>query len=464
MAIVGASFSKQSSTTAVSAAFRKFQIAYLMVYFLMMAGDWLQGPYVYALYDAYGFSKADIAVLFVAGFGSSMVFGTFVGSLADMLGRKRLCLTYVLVYILSCMTKHVNRYDVLMCGRLLGGVATSLLFSVFEAWMVCEHNARQFTESELSQTFSMSSFGNSLVAIVAGVVAQAAADTVPLSPVSSINSSMSIMYGGYCAPFDLAIFVLAIGGALIALFWRENYGAFSHSDDTPAKQSLRYCIAKTLDIRGLQNACQLVLKDRVIATCGMIQSLFEGSMYIFVFMWTPALTPANEGKPPYGKMFATFMVCCMCGSTAFSWLKRYFSEETILKGAFLVSGVMLMSSAVFSSFRAIYFCFLIFEICVGIYFPSMGTLKSKLVPEGSRAALYNIFRVPLNAMVLGVLISDVNYSTALKCSAGFLALGFVLVLSIPGKSDTVGGMAEIDADHLAKQPLHEDAELGFEGS
>ena len=38
---------------------------------------------MYALYDLYGFSKDDIAVLFVAGFGSSMIFGTFIGSLAD---------------------------------------------------------------------------------------------------------------------------------------------------------------------------------------------------------------------------------------------------------------------------------------------------------------------------------------------------------------------------------------------
>lgn len=47
------------------------------------AGDWLQGPYVYALYAAYGFNQGDIGKLFIAGFGSSMVFGTVVGSLAD---------------------------------------------------------------------------------------------------------------------------------------------------------------------------------------------------------------------------------------------------------------------------------------------------------------------------------------------------------------------------------------------
>lgn len=47
------------------------------------AGDWLQGPYVYYLYSQYGFGKGEIGHLFIAGFGSSMFFGTIVGSLAD---------------------------------------------------------------------------------------------------------------------------------------------------------------------------------------------------------------------------------------------------------------------------------------------------------------------------------------------------------------------------------------------
>lgn len=38
---------------------------------------------MYALYAAYGFDKGDIGRLFIAGFGSSMVFGTIVGSLGD---------------------------------------------------------------------------------------------------------------------------------------------------------------------------------------------------------------------------------------------------------------------------------------------------------------------------------------------------------------------------------------------
>jgi hypothetical protein len=50
---------------------------------LSLAGDWLQGPHVYALYESYGMSKHRIELLFIAGFGSSLVFGTFIGSIAD---------------------------------------------------------------------------------------------------------------------------------------------------------------------------------------------------------------------------------------------------------------------------------------------------------------------------------------------------------------------------------------------
>lgn len=39
----------------------------------------------------------------------------------------------------KCMTKHSPDYKVLMLGRVLGGIATSLLFSAFESWLVAEH-------------------------------------------------------------------------------------------------------------------------------------------------------------------------------------------------------------------------------------------------------------------------------------------------------------------------------------
>ncbi|VDI07644.1 Hypothetical predicted protein, partial [Mytilus galloprovincialis] len=76
-------YTRTAVPTISDAAFKQFQRVYLVVYMLAMAGDWLQGPHVYALYDSYGMTTHQIEVLFVAGFGSSMIFGTIVGSIAD---------------------------------------------------------------------------------------------------------------------------------------------------------------------------------------------------------------------------------------------------------------------------------------------------------------------------------------------------------------------------------------------
>ncbi|CAK0828628.1 unnamed protein product [Prorocentrum cordatum] len=79
--------------------FGSFRDLYLSVWALCVAADWLQGPYVYALYAAYGFGGQRIAQLFVCGFVSSLVFGCFVGSLTDRFGRKKCCLAYCLFYL-----------------------------------------------------------------------------------------------------------------------------------------------------------------------------------------------------------------------------------------------------------------------------------------------------------------------------------------------------------------------------
>lgn len=54
-------------------------------------------------------------------------------------GRKRAALLYCITYALGCATKHVNSFWVLAAGRVLCGIATSLLFSAFESWLVSEH-------------------------------------------------------------------------------------------------------------------------------------------------------------------------------------------------------------------------------------------------------------------------------------------------------------------------------------
>lgn len=194
-----------------------FHRSYLLVYFLAVCSDWLQGPYVYALYSKYGFTNGEIGQLFVAGFGSSMLLGTVVGSFADAMGRKKFCVLYGIFYILSCLTKHFNDYWILMLGRVTGGVATSLLFSVFESWVVCENVKKGFGSDSLNTIFSLSVLGNSIVAIASGGIAQIFSDYFTFVP-GYFNT------GGFVVPFDVAIFVLIVMILMVNVSWEENYG------------------------------------------------------------------------------------------------------------------------------------------------------------------------------------------------------------------------------------------------
>lgn len=63
-----------------------------------------QGPTVYALYAHYGFTRKQNGILFIAGFGCSMVVGTFAGSMADKYGRRLNCIMYGIIYCICCIT------------------------------------------------------------------------------------------------------------------------------------------------------------------------------------------------------------------------------------------------------------------------------------------------------------------------------------------------------------------------
>lgn len=149
--------------------FRIFQLQYLSVFFITMLADWLQGTNMYTLYKSYG---VDIGTLFLTGFLSSAIFGTFLGIYVDRWGRKLGVIIFCLLEIVINLLEHVQSMPTLMVGRILGGLSTSLLFSAFESWMVSEHRKRNFSESLLSSTFAITSWGNGLIAIGAGFLAQ----------------------------------------------------------------------------------------------------------------------------------------------------------------------------------------------------------------------------------------------------------------------------------------------------
>merc|ERR1719359_1499737 len=94
--------------------------------------------------------------------------------------------------------------------------------------------------------------------------------------------------------------------------------------------------------------------------------------------------------------------------------------------AFALLAFIGSHSFLMTSFAA----FMIFEFCVGLYFPSIGVLKSDLVPERVRGTMYNIYRVPLNAVVVGLLLSHISMVQCFMLCAALVAVALLSVMSI----------------------------------
>lgn len=428
------------SSSLLTVKFTNFQNNYLLVFILAMFSDWLQGPYVYELYVSYGFSQAQIAELFVCGFGSSFIVGTFVGGLADKLGRKNMSIMYSVCYISACLTKLVPEYWTLMLGRFLSGVSTSLLFSVFESWMVSEHHKQGYDVSLLGETFASATFYNGVCAVVAGLIANYSA----------------VMFG-YVAPFVVAILPLSLVAVIISYTWSENYG----------NQQLNM-------FASLSKGFELVTSDSKIAALGISQSCFEGAMYTFVFMWTPALKSNAElsgdsltfqnDRPTtefLGTIFAVFMISVMIGSTLFKIFS--FRRETMYKIPLVLHGIAVFSMAVTAIFMSnkdvVYAMFLLFEMSVGLFYPAYGVIKSEKIPEEIRSAVMNIFRMPLNVFVVVLLLKIQQLSPTVVftiCAiTHFISFGFYyyfytssISAAAEGKHAIVYGHGDIETTNI----------------
>ncbi|KAI9102020.1 hypothetical protein DFS34DRAFT_577782 [Phlyctochytrium arcticum] len=397
-----------------SALYETFKKNWLLVYCLVITSDWLQGPSTYPLYISYGYDLSQIAILFIVGFLSSALFGTIIGSFADKFGRKRLCLLFCIVYAASCFTKLSRNFAVLLLGRVLGGVSTSLLFSVFEAWMVSEHLSRGFHESLLSDTFSWSTWLNGLVAILSGLLANV----------------LSARFGEV-APFMGAIVFLAIGFVVVYTTWKENYGGNGKGEPVQNERSAPQNGSSIWD------SVLSIWNSPDILAVGVMQCCFESAMYTFVFLWQPVLEAAAKPDAssskaivlPYGLIFATFMVSIMLGSVIFKKLLTIgWKQEDISWVTFAVASGALFIPVLVKNEMALFWSFNLFELCCGLYFPSIGTLRSKLVPEDKRSTVMNVFRIPLNLMVVCALsnVKAINPTTLfLICSSSvFVSMCF----------------------------------------
>ena len=145
-------------------------------------------------------------------------------------------------------------------------------------------------------------------------------------------------------------------------------------------------------------------------------------------------------------IFACFMVSCMVGSAIAGTLLQEGSHHRVesymqtvfyaAAGCLFVPVIMVRlglagSTAISDDLNAIptgikisLLAFCAFECLVGIFWPSMMSLRSRYVPEDIRSTIINFFRIPLNMFVCLVLsnVSMLPLSAVLTMCSFFLVL------------------------------------------
>ena len=466
------------------------ELVFLPTYVICASADWLQGPYVYALYASYGFDRATLNLLFMIGFLSAMLLAPFAGGFADRHGRRAACLYgYCGIYGLACLTKHFRSLPLLLLGRVLGGAATSVLFSAFESWLVGQHEALQLDPNELSGALSRMYFCNGLSGILMGLLAQAGVDAAPLTPIIGGSGSAhgsdgkppldALVYvGGDVTPFDLSLAFLILGGLLMRFTWSENYASgFTGSSNggggsgngrdsptieqaiagswskppAPAKPMPPIAMLSCLPAKlatflippggPLAMALEHLSHDPLLLLFMACSATMESAMYAFVLEWTPAVG-STAGEAPLGIIFAAFMVAYMGGSTCVEMLVRSTSKTGLSPATILVALAFVALAALFTAFIllagapagdekppavafAVFLALCCFEFSLGAYMPTIASLKANYVPEGIRATVYSLFRVPLNLIVVIILTVSLSSSTTFLLCSCLLAVCLV---------------------------------------
>jgi len=119
------------------------------------------------------------------------------------------------------------------------------------------------------------------------------------------------------------------------------------------------------------------------------------------------------------------MICVLIGSHLFGYLlERGYSVEKSAMVMFIVAAFSLVIPAFLQDHSVRLVSFFVFEICVGLFWPSMGFLRGRYVPEDVRSTVMNFFRIPLNLIVVVVLwnIGTMSELTVFLCCFGCLLM------------------------------------------
>eukprot|EP00945_MAST-04E_sp_MAST-4E-sp1_P006557 g6557.t1 len=418
--------------------------------------------------------EQDLISLYCTSFVASAVIGTPLLSFADRFGRKRFVLLFCIFNMVSCILFHLDSLVALIFARVCSGIAMSILFSCFECWLIGECKLRAMSISEVLHILAFAQFCTGICAFVGGAVDQ----VVTLEKEYPMGKGWfePLMWGGPLLSMELSVLVTLFVAVFTRYVWSENYGrALSEMDHWSPQMAPVYeqngSLSERSQLGGAHgssaSSCtstffegmKAIKKDSSLFQAAVICSCAEGAYYIFLFSWSKYIN-AMAPQVQIDMMFAILVLCFMIGSSVcplVTWPtlstsalrgaamssgdgQRQGPKELKLNAYLLVAALSLSPCIITHNSPLLDLCgFMVYSLCAGVYLPALAVFKCAAVPEKFRVSIYNIFRLPLYALISIMLMMEMSETGVMLLCAGLHVIAAAVYILMKSEVRKSGG-------------------------
>lgn len=373
---------------------RSLRWRYVVGFTFMSLGDWLQGPFLLDMYRSFNLSDSDVALLYMVDYGVALLCCLVVGPIATLVGSKRACVLYGVLYGASCLCNNFNGWHqlvVLGCG--LDGLCNALLRTSFESWL--DGSVRRVkglgedaVEAWTGHISALGTWGSACSSIIAGLLCQgivwaasessvqtALADYLP----SDWVSNPSFPFQSTMNAASLLLFLSALG---VELTWRE-----------PNRNTTTNTVIQQVDaaIEGVYDGVRCFFPVRptveasVVRRIAAVEICVEGALLLFIG-GLPSTLHFADPTTPYGVTFVVLMASILVGSVAANWAisSRGGSKLGLGAACYVASmaatflGLVVFFDGPSGWARGgVLMAACVIEVCFGFYYPALAALHSQ---------------------------------------------------------------------------------------
>jgi len=202
------------------------------------------------------------------------------------------------------------------------------------------------------------------------------------------------------APLELSIIISFIGLFVTQILWEEN-----KLDENESVESNNNSEQSDSKFSAYIEAFKELKKQDVLCI-GLIESIYQGVLNIFLFAWQPILQSSIEKPINPGFIFTCFVISLILGAGLFEIFTIYIKTnyyKLIVNILFCVL-ILFLNIYFFENFLFRLILCAFYNGSTSFFNSLLSIIKSQILVEKHRALLMNIFRIPLNIYVISVFI------------------------------------------------------------